>query len=97
MAKEKDRAKRVKAIDLFCGAGGSSCGAQAAGVEIVAAFDMWPVAESVYRDNFPDVKFYAGRIEDHDVDQIVKDVGDDERQLFVPFSDNYFFRPGSPL
>ena len=41
-------------------------GAQAAGVKIVAAFDMWSVAESVYRDNFPDVKFYSGRIEEHE-------------------------------
>lgn len=68
--------KPVRAIDLFCGAGGSSCGARAAGVEIVAAFDMWDVAESVYRDNFPDVKFYSGRIEDHDLDQVVQEVGE---------------------
>jgi site-specific DNA-cytosine methylase len=48
----------MRAIDLFCGAGGSSLGAAAAGVEIVAGFDIWPVAGSVYRANFPHARFY---------------------------------------
>jgi len=48
----------MRAIDLFCGAGGSSLGAAAAGVEIVAGFDVWPVAGSVYRVNFPHARFY---------------------------------------
>jgi DNA (cytosine-5)-methyltransferase 1 len=95
MAKGKDRAKRVRAIDLFCGAGGSSWGAQAAGVEIVAAFDMWTVAESVYRDNFPDVKFYGGRIEDHDVDQIVKEVGDVDLIIASPECTNHSVAKGN--
>jgi DNA (cytosine-5)-methyltransferase 1 len=48
----------MRAMDLFCGAGGSSLGAAAAGVEIVAGFDVWPVAGSVYRANFPHARFY---------------------------------------
>jgi DNA (cytosine-5)-methyltransferase 1 len=48
----------MRAVDLFCGAGGSSLGAAAAGVEIVAGFDVWPVAGSVYRANFPHARFY---------------------------------------
>ena len=36
--------RRLRALDLFCGAGGSSWGAQAAGAQIVAAFDRWPLA-----------------------------------------------------
>jgi len=48
----------MRAIDLFCGAGGGSLGAAAAGVEIVAGFDVWPVAGSVYRANFPHARFY---------------------------------------
>jgi len=34
-----------------------------AGVEIVAAVDMWPLAEATYRDNFPETKFYRQRCE----------------------------------
>ena len=48
----------MRAIDLFCGAGGSSLGAAAAGAEIVAGFDIWPVARWVYRANFPHARFY---------------------------------------
>ena len=48
----------MRAIDLFCGAGGSSLGAAAAGVEIVAGFDIWDVAGRVYAANFPRARFY---------------------------------------
>jgi DNA (cytosine-5)-methyltransferase 1 len=87
--------KRVRAIDLFCGAGGSSWGAQAAGVKIVAAFDMWPVAESVYRDNFPDARFYSGRIEDHDLNQIVTEVGDIDLIMASPECTNHSVAKGN--
>jgi DNA (cytosine-5)-methyltransferase 1 len=42
----------IRAIDLFCGAGGSSTGAKKAGVEIVAGFDMWQPAAYTFRENF---------------------------------------------
>lgn len=47
-----------QAIDLFCGMGGNSWGAQQAGAKIVAGFDKWELAGKVYRDNFPNTKFY---------------------------------------
>lgn len=53
----------LRGLDLFCGGGGSSRGAKMAGVEIVAAVDMWPLAEATYRDNFPEAKFYRQRCE----------------------------------
>lgn len=43
---------RIRAIDLFCGAGGSSYGARQAGVEIVAAFDNWQAAVDTHNLNF---------------------------------------------
>jgi len=89
------RARRVKAIDLFCGAGGSSWGAQAAGVDIVAAFDMWTVAESVYRDNFPHVKFYSGRIEEHDLARIVEEVGNIDVIMASPECTNHSVAKGA--
>lgn len=42
----------MKAVDLFCGCGGLSLGFQNAGMEIVAAFDNWIDALTVYRNNF---------------------------------------------
>jgi DNA (cytosine-5)-methyltransferase 1 len=43
----------LKAIDLFCGAGGLSRGLSEAGFEIVAAVDSWEAALRTYRANFP--------------------------------------------
>lgn len=53
----------LRGLDLFCGAGGSSRGAKMAGVEIVAAVDLWDLAENTYSDNFPGATFYRGRCE----------------------------------
>jgi DNA (cytosine-5)-methyltransferase 1 len=46
-----------RAIDLFCGIGGNSWGARAAGVEIVAGFDKWELAGRIYHANFPQARF----------------------------------------
>ena len=43
-------------IDLFCGAGGLSAGARAAGVKIEIAVDSDPNAVETYRANHPNVK-----------------------------------------
>ncbi|MBA3531988.1 MAG: DNA cytosine methyltransferase [Ardenticatenales bacterium] len=54
--------KTLRAIDLFCGAGGSSYGAQSASIEIAAGFDMWEPAIKTYRLNFPQAKMFSGDI-----------------------------------
>jgi DNA (cytosine-5)-methyltransferase 1 len=40
--------------DLFCGAGGSSLGAEAAGMQLVMAANHWSTAIDVHQANFPD-------------------------------------------
>ena len=42
----------MKIVDLFCGCGGPSLGFQNAGFKIVAAYDKWQAALSVYQKNF---------------------------------------------
>lgn len=42
----------MRVVDLFCGCGGLSLGFQKAGFNIVAAYDKWPAALSVYNHNF---------------------------------------------
>lgn len=53
---------KPRAIDLFCGAGGSSHGAQNAGIEIVAGFDVWEPAIKTFKANFPKSRIFAGDI-----------------------------------
>lgn len=44
---------RLNVVDLFCGGGGSSRGAQDAGAVIRAGVDAWSVASDTYARNFP--------------------------------------------
>ena len=44
----------VRTLDLFCGGGGSSWGARAAGAEIVCGVDAWDIAARTYAANFGD-------------------------------------------
>lgn len=67
-----------KAVDLFCGCGGLSLGLQNADFDVVAGFDGWQEAITVYRANNPD----------HDA--ILHDLSDEERTVnlvreYAPF------------
>ena len=44
----------LRAADLFCGVGGLSAGLASAGIDIVAAYDNWPVAIETYKRNLGD-------------------------------------------
>lgn len=81
--------KKIRALDLFCGAGGSSWGAREAGVEIVAAFDLWPLAGEVHDANFPETEFIPGRLEEHDVESLVKRLGPIDLILASPECTNH--------
>jgi DNA (cytosine-5)-methyltransferase 1 len=43
----------LRTLDLFCGGGGSSLGARAAGAEIVCGVDAWDIASRTFQGNFP--------------------------------------------
>lgn len=47
---------RLRTLDLFCGGGGSSLGACAAGAEIVCGVDGWDIASQTYKANFPNAE-----------------------------------------
>lgn len=54
----------VRAIDLFCGAGGSSTGARAAGATLVAGVDAWDRAIGTFGANFPDADAIQETLDD---------------------------------
>ena len=95
MTKTQTQARRIRAIDLFCGAGGSSWGAQAAGAEIVAAFDCWSLAGENHASNFPTAKFYPGRLETLNVKQISRDLGHIDLILASPECTNHSLAKGN--
>lgn len=50
-ANKRSAANKIKAIDLFCGAGGLTRGLEAAGIEVVAGVDIDPACEYPYTAN----------------------------------------------
>lgn len=65
----------IRTLDIFCGAGGSSAGARAAGSEIVAGVDCCPIATGTYAANFPDAHVVTSRLEDVDLEALKKEIG----------------------
>ena len=75
----------IRALDLFCGAGGSSWGARQAGAEIVGGVDIDPVAMRTFADNFPTASFASpGAAEDIELDQLRHAVGEVDLLLASP-------------
>lgn len=63
----------IEVVDFFSGCGGTSCGFQAAGLEIIAGLDIDPEAAATYRRNFPSATFLEGDVRNFDTD-ILKSV-----------------------
>ena len=85
----------MRAFDLFCGAGGSSCGARMAGVESVGGIDMWDVAVETYALNFPKAKTYQRRSAKLSANQIVREVGSIDLLLASPECTNHSIAKGN--
>ncbi len=86
---EKKGPQSIRALDMFCGVGGSSAGARAAGADLVAAIDMWPLAKTTYKDNFPDTRFYRRKLEHVSPGQVLKEVGPIDLLLASPECTNH--------
>lgn len=87
----------VRAIDLFCGGGGSSLGARSAGVELVGAVDAWDIATATYRDNFPTARanVVTTRLQDDTGPEIFRDLGDVDLLIGSPECTNHSVARGS--
>jgi len=60
--------KKLQAVDLFCGAGGTTTGAEASGcVDVVLAVNHWHTAIQTHRENHPQIRHICARIENIDV------------------------------
>ena len=74
----------IRTLDIFSGAGGSSFGARAAGVEVVAGIDMCPTASETFAVNFPKALVLSSRLEDVCLDTLRRNTGDIDLLLASP-------------
>ena len=70
----------LRGVDLFCGAGGFSAGLLDAGIDIVAAYDSWPLAVDTYNRNLP---AHASVLDIGDVNQSVEQIVSHNPDLIV--------------
>ena len=82
---------------MFCGAGGSSAGARAAGAEIVAGVDMCTLATRTFAANFPAAQAIHGRLESLDPGSLKPEIGGIDLLLASPECTNHTCAKGGAL
>jgi DNA (cytosine-5)-methyltransferase 1 len=87
--------KPVRTLDIFCGGGGSSYGARAAGARIVCGIDMCGVATATYRDNFPGAVVMAKPLERVRPAKLHDKIGDVDLILASPECTNHTCAKGA--
>ncbi|WP_346325669.1 DNA cytosine methyltransferase [Iodidimonas sp. SYSU 1G8] len=85
----------IKGLDIFCGAGGSSAGARAAGIEMRAAIDMDAVATRTYQDNFEGAHVVTSRLEEISLSGLKQHIGQIDLLLASPECTNHTCAKGS--
>lgn len=93
-ASEPKPREEIRAFDLFCGAGGSSCGAQSAGVRIVGGVERWQLAADTYEDNFPGARVYRNDIRTLSPKKIIAAHGQIDLLLASPECTNHTVAKG---
>ena len=66
-----------------------------AGVELLAAIDLWDLAEKTYTDNFPDVTFYRQRSEALDPELLKREIGNIDILIASPECTSHTCAKGS--
>lgn len=87
----------MRAIDLFCGGGGSSWGAKSAGATLVGAVDAWDIATATYRDNFPSARrnVVTARMTDRTGPEIFNQIGKVDLLIASPECTNHSIAKGN--
>ena len=80
---------RLRTVDLFCGAGGSSWGARNAGAEIVCGVDAWDLATRTYGANFQGARSLNIRMAEDSGPSILGDIGPVDLLLASPECTNH--------
>lgn len=78
----RGRVAGMKLVELFCGCGGFSRGAHAAGFEVAAAYDIDPILTSSYPTNYPRTVLHHRNVGELTADEIRVDVGEEPFGIF---------------
>lgn len=65
---------KLTAIDLFCGAGGLTCGLKGAGFNVLAGVELHPIAAKTYKLNHPDHVLFEQDISQLDPQTIMENL-----------------------
>ena len=79
----------IRGFDMFCGAGGSSAGARAAGVEVTAGVDMCVTAAATFAANFAEAHVVSSRLEDIRIGSLKREFGEIDLLLASPECTNH--------
>lgn len=79
----------IRTLDLFCGGGGSSWGAERAGARLVGAVDAWDIATQTYADNFTESQVRTTRLHRRSSRTLFNKVSDVELILASPECTNH--------
>ncbi len=79
----------IRCIDLFCGVGGSTCGARLAGATPIAGLDNWDLAIKAYQLNNPGITTYRRTLEWLDPQEVANAVGPVHLMLASPECTNH--------
>jgi DNA (cytosine-5)-methyltransferase 1 len=85
----------IRALDVFCGAGGSSAGARSGGAEIAAGIDLSPLATETFKSNFPDALAITARLEEINLGWLKRRIGPIDLLLASPECTNHTCARGS--
>jgi DNA (cytosine-5)-methyltransferase 1 len=85
----------IKTLDIFCGGGGSSYGARAAGAQIVCGIDLCDVATNTFADNFPNAHVVTSRLEDLSPRTLHNKIGNIDLMLASPECTNHTCAKGA--
>lgn len=86
---------RLRTVDLFCGGGGSSWGAKAAGAEIVCGVDAWSLAAQTFETNFRKATAIHTTLTEHCGPETIGKVGRVDLILASPECTNHTCAKGS--
>lgn len=85
----------IRTLDIFCGGGGSSWGAQSAGAEIVGGIDAWDIATANFKANFPKAQVFTTRLGERTDPAAFAEIGPIDLLLASPECTNHTCARGS--